>query len=61
MSGPRRVIVGTSGSPGNLSALRYAEQLARAYDAVLIPVHTWTPPGGDLAERRSPCMQLRRL
>jgi len=61
MSGPRRVIVGTSGSPGNLCALRYAEQLARAYDAILIPVHTWTPPGGDLAERRSPCVQLRRL
>jgi nucleotide-binding universal stress UspA family protein len=61
MSGPRRVIVGTSGSPGNLCALRYAEQLARAYHAVLIPVHTWTPPGGDIAERRSPCMQLRRL
>jgi nucleotide-binding universal stress UspA family protein len=61
MSGPRRVIVGASGSPGNLSALRYAEHLARAYDAVLIPVHTWTPPGGEIAERRSPCVQLRCL
>ena len=38
MSGPRRVIVGASGSPGNLGALRYAEHLARACDAVLIPV-----------------------
>jgi len=25
MSGPSRVIVGASGSPGNLCALRYAE------------------------------------
>ena len=61
MSGPRRVIVGASGSPGNLGALRYAEHLARAYDAVLIPVHTWIPPGGDIAERHSPCLQLRSL
>ena len=61
MSGPRRVIVGASGSPGNLRALRYAEHLARAYDAVLIPVHTWIPPGGDVAERHSPCIQLRSL
>jgi nucleotide-binding universal stress UspA family protein len=59
MSGPRRVIVGTNGSPGNLCALRYAEHLARAYDAVLIPVHTWMPPGGEIAERRSPCVELR--
>ena len=61
MSGPCRVIVGASGSPGNLCALRYAEHLARAYAAVLIPVHTWTPPGGDIAERRSPSVHLRRL
>ena len=61
MDRPRRVIVGTSGSPGNLCALRYAEQLARACEATLIPVHAWTPPGGDIAERRSPCMHLRRV
>jgi nucleotide-binding universal stress UspA family protein len=61
MSGPRRVVVGASGSPGNLCALRYAEHLARAYDAVLIPVHAWTPPGGEIAERHSPCVQLRSL
>jgi nucleotide-binding universal stress UspA family protein len=61
MSGPRRVVVGASGSPGNLCALRYAERFARSYDAVLIPVHTWTPPGGDIGERRSPSPHLRRL
>jgi len=38
MSGLRRVIVGASGSPGNPCALRYAEHLARAADATLIPV-----------------------
>jgi nucleotide-binding universal stress UspA family protein len=61
MSGPRRVIVGASGSPGNLGALRHAEHLARACDAALIPVHTWVPPDGDIADRRSPCISLRRL
>jgi nucleotide-binding universal stress UspA family protein len=61
VSGVRRVIVGTSGSPGSLRALRCAEGLARASDATLIPVLAWTPPGGDLADRRSPCGYLRRV
>ena len=45
MSGLRRVIAGASGSPGNLCALRYAEHLARATGATLIPVYAWIPPG----------------
>ncbi|HEY5988730.1 MAG TPA: universal stress protein [Streptosporangiaceae bacterium] len=61
MSGVRRVIVGISGSPGSLPALRFAENLARVYDATLIPVLVWTPPGGDLADRRSPSSYLRRI
>ena len=61
MPGVRRVIVGTSGSPGSLRALRYAEDLARAHNATLIPVLTWVPPGGDLADRRCPCGSLRRV
>jgi nucleotide-binding universal stress UspA family protein len=61
MSGLRRVIVGASGSPGNLCALRYAEHLARATGATLIPVHAWIPPGGDLADRRCPSVYLRRV
>ena len=61
MSGIRRVIVGTSGSPGSLQALRYAEELARTHDAILIPVLAWVPPGGDLADRRAPCGYLRRV
>jgi nucleotide-binding universal stress UspA family protein len=61
VTGVHRIIVGTSGSPGSLRALRYAEHLVRASDATLIPVLAWTPPGGNLADRRSPCGYLRRI
>jgi nucleotide-binding universal stress UspA family protein len=61
VSGICRVIVGASGSPGSLHALRFAEELARAHDAILIPVLAWVPPGGDLADRRAPCGYLRRV
>ncbi len=61
MSGIGRVIVGASGSPGSLQALRYAEELARAHDAMLMPVLAWVPPGGDLADRRAPCGYLHRV
>ncbi len=61
MSAIRRVVVGASGSPGSLRALRYAENLARAHSATLIPVLAWVPPGGNLADRRSPCGYLRRV
>ncbi len=47
MFGVGRVLVGTSGSPGSLHALRYGEGLACALDAVLIPVIAWELPGGD--------------
>ena len=60
MSGVRRVIVGVSGTPGSLPALRYAEKAARRDDAPLIAVHAWIPPGGDLAERRCPSSYLRQ-
>jgi len=43
----KRVIAGTSGSPGSLAALRYAECLARTYGATLVPLLAWEPPGGD--------------
>ena len=42
--GVGRVVVGTSGSPGSLRALRYAEVVARAHDAVLMPAIAWLPP-----------------
>jgi hypothetical protein len=55
-----RLIVGTSGSPGSLQALRYGESLARAHHAVLIPVLAWQPPGGDRGSRIEPSGDLRR-
>jgi nucleotide-binding universal stress UspA family protein len=61
VSGVRRVIVGVSGSPGNLPALRYAEYLARRDDAPLLAVHAWVPPGGDIAERRCSSSHLRQI
>ena len=45
MPGVGRVIVGASGSPGSLRALRHAEVLARAHQAVLVPVIAWESPG----------------
>jgi nucleotide-binding universal stress UspA family protein len=61
VSGVRRVIVGASGSPGSLRALRHAEDLARHSVATLIPVLAWTPPGGDLAARRQPYPTLAHV
>jgi nucleotide-binding universal stress UspA family protein len=60
VSGVRRVIVGASGSPGSLRALRHAEDLARHSDATLTPVLAWVPPGGDLAARQ-PCPAMIRI
>jgi len=57
----RRVIVGACDSPGSLRALRYARELADRNDAVLILVHAWTPPGGEMADRRSPSPILRKV
>jgi nucleotide-binding universal stress UspA family protein len=54
-----RVIAGVSGSPANLQVLRYAADFARAHDAPLFCVHAWVPPGGEIADRRCPCKQLR--
>ena len=61
MSGVDRVIVGTSGSPGSLRALRYAEVLARAHDAALVPVIAWVPPEGDHAARPQSSGYLRQV
>jgi nucleotide-binding universal stress UspA family protein len=51
VSGISRLIVGASGSPGSLQALRYGESLAHAHDAALIPVIAWELPGGDRTHR----------
>jgi nucleotide-binding universal stress UspA family protein len=60
VSGVRRVIVGASGSPGSLRALRHAEDLARHGDATLTPVLAWVPPGGEVAARQ-PCPSLVQI
>ena len=56
-----RVIVGACGSPGSVRALRYARLLAESSEALLIPVHAWLPPGGDMADRRAPNPTLRKV
>jgi nucleotide-binding universal stress UspA family protein len=62
VSGTRRIIIGASGSPGSLQALRYAVTLAREDDATtLVPVLAWMPPGGDFADRRYPSGYLRQV
>jgi hypothetical protein len=61
VSSVRRIIIGASSSPGSLRALRHAQHLARDLDATLVPVLSWLPPGGDLADRRTPCEELRRI
>ena len=57
----RSVIVGVSGSPASLPAIRYAAGLARRCDAPLVAVHAWVPPGGELADRRQPSAHLRKM
>ena len=61
MQGGRRVIVGVTGSVGNLEALRCAAAEARRREAALVAVHAWVPPGGDLAERRWSVPELRQV
>jgi len=53
-----RVVVGVDGSLGSLQALRFAVGHARAFGAVLVPVLAWTPPGGELGNRRYPVASL---
>ena len=61
MTAISRVIVGVSGSPGCLPAVRYAAGVASAHQTPLVPVLAWQPPGGDLAERSHPSPALRDL
>ncbi len=55
----RRVIAGVSGSAGSLQALRFAVEMAKDRDVSLVPVLAWTPPGGEMADRRYPNPTLR--
>jgi nucleotide-binding universal stress UspA family protein len=56
-----RVVVGASGTPGSVCAVRYALKLARVNAVPLTAVIAWLPPCGDLAERRYPDPSLRRI
>jgi nucleotide-binding universal stress UspA family protein len=48
-----RVVVGVSGSPRNLHALRHAVELARSYNATLIAVHSRPTKARNARLRRS--------
>lgn len=61
MTSAQRVIVGVTGSVGNLQALRRATAEARMRGTALVAVHAWLPPGGDLAERRFSVPELRQV
>jgi nucleotide-binding universal stress UspA family protein len=61
VSAVRRIVVGVSGSPGSLQALRHAADLARMHQVPLVPVLAWLPPGGDLADRSHPSPYLRGI
>ncbi|HEY5355927.1 MAG TPA: universal stress protein [Streptosporangiaceae bacterium] len=61
MHAARRIIIGTSGSPGSLQALRYAAGIVRKNDSILVPVLAWMPPGGDFADRTHPSGHLRQV
>ncbi|WP_443074899.1 universal stress protein [Streptomyces sp. NBC_01454] len=57
----RRVIVGVHGTPGSVQALRHAASEARLRRAVLTVVNVWSPIGGEVAERMTPCPELCRV
>lgn len=61
MLSARRVIAGASGTPGGIRAMRYARDLAGQLGATFVIAHAWKPPGGELADRRSPSPILREL
>ena len=57
----RRVVVGVSGSPSSLAALRTAVDEARRGSAELLAALAWTPVGGETGYRRAPCPDLLKL
>ncbi|MGW4567265.1 universal stress protein [Streptomyces sp. NPDC004561] len=54
----RRVIVGVDDQKGSIAALQCAAEEAIRRHAILVVVTTWTPYGGDVAERTYPCPAL---
>jgi nucleotide-binding universal stress UspA family protein len=59
--GIERVVVGVSGSLGNLAALHVAAGEARRSNVPLAAVLSWVPTGGELAYHRSPWKPLLDL
>jgi len=53
-----RVVVGISGSLGNLAALHAAVAQAQRSDAQLVAVLVWTPVGSELVYRSAPSTSL---
>lgn len=58
MSAICRLIIGVSGSPRNLPAVRYAATLARNHGATLSLVLAWAPPCGEFLDQRFPSPDL---
>ncbi|MFF5028734.1 universal stress protein [Streptomyces collinus] len=54
----RRVVVGVDHDRSSVVALRCAAEEARRSGAVLVVVATWSPFGGEVAERTYPCPEL---
>jgi nucleotide-binding universal stress UspA family protein len=57
----RRVIVGVSGTLGNLAAVHAAAAEARRTHAQFVPVLAWAPVGGEVAYARAPCSPLLHI
>jgi nucleotide-binding universal stress UspA family protein len=56
-----RVVVGVSGSPSSLAALRRASEEAWRSGRPLVAVHTWEPPEGEIIYARTPSPELAAL
>ncbi|MFF5973525.1 universal stress protein [Streptomyces sp. NPDC012769] len=56
-----RIVVGVSGSPASLAALRHATAFARRDHAELIAVLAWEPPEGETLYARAPDRAWARL
>ncbi|SEM23738.1 universal stress protein [Streptacidiphilus jiangxiensis] len=54
----RRVVVGVSGTPSSLQALRVGLDEARRGRVPLLAVLAWVPLGGEAAYRHAPCPPL---
>jgi nucleotide-binding universal stress UspA family protein len=60
-AGVSRVVVGVSGSLGNLAAFHAAVERAQRYGAPLVAVSAWRPIGGEFIHKHAPCPPLVRM